>query len=201
MNHHFRRPWSGHWGTTGRLAWTWLFAVLLQPVPAVFSPQSQSSAAAPCCVTDDADVIIDTSSKGVPLSGEANGLIHALTNTDPPQSLLAPLALKSYRGRPNFVVDPQTGNYARLKALGVRHVQIVLSDHIGYPPAAGHWPGDDGNFSLLDTAIEELMNATVNMQDIRSRLDTVNEITGTLKDIRRPPAFLHFFRISKFDFV
>ena len=48
----------------------------------------------------------------------------------------------------------------------MRHVQIVLSDHIGYPPAAGHWPGDDGNFSLLDTAIEELMNATATMQDV-----------------------------------
>ena len=76
-----------------------------------------------------------------------------LTKTDPPQSLLAPLALKSYRGRPKFVVDPQTGNYARLKALGVRHIQVVLSDRIGYPPFAAYWPGDDGKFSLLDTAV------------------------------------------------
>ena len=92
--------------------------------------------------------------------------VRRLTSTDPPQTLVAPLAPKSYRGRPKFVVEPQGGNYARLKALGVRHIQIVLSDHIGYPPSSGHWPGDDGNFSLLDRAIEELMNATATMQDV-----------------------------------
>ena len=31
----------------------------------------------PRCKTDDADVIIDTTSKGLPLSGEPNGLIQA----------------------------------------------------------------------------------------------------------------------------
>lgn len=123
------------------------------------------------------NISVDARAKGVVLTGAPNGFLHALTATSPPPGLLTPLSPKSYRGSPHLVVDRSGGNYARLVGLGVRHIQIVLSDQVGYPPASASWPGDNGNFSHLDATIEDLIQATSSgMEDVE--WDVWNEPNG-----------------------
>ena len=74
------------------------------------------------------------------MDGAASGFLHALTPTVPTASLLAPIKMQSYRGSPLLAIR----DYPRLRALGVRHIQLILSDADGTRPALANetWPGD-----------------------------------------------------------
>jgi hypothetical protein len=69
------------------------------------------------------------------------GVLHSMTGTQPPDALVAPLRLNNVR------VDAaelySSGYLARLTALGVQNIQLVLSDYEYHAP----WPGDGGNWS------------------------------------------------------
>ena len=67
-------------------------------------------------------------------------LFSSSVSSVPTASLLAPIKMQSYRGSPLLAIR----DYPRLRALGVRHIQLILSDADGTRPALANatWPGD-----------------------------------------------------------
>jgi len=98
----------------------------------------------------------------------AAGILHSFYTTEPPDDLVLPLKLRSFRGRAvdGYLLAP--GFYDRLKRIGVEHVQVVISDNYGYPNGLFGWPGDNSSWWGWE---EWTVPNTVN--DCRSRNMTV----------------------------
>ncbi len=128
--------------------------------------EPRTSAANANAIADTADhatdltVNLSTAASGRLAIGAASGVLYALNATAPTDAMLTPLKLQSYRGRPNTTLDEAV--FARLRKLGVRHIQILFSDGWGYcnyhtapnPPYCDQWPGDNGKWPRIDALIE-----------------------------------------------
>ena len=91
-----------------------------------------------------------------PVTGRASGILLSLSKTEPPDEMVAPLKPQLFRGSHQGQVH-HTGQgvldlYPRLRSLGVRHVQYLLSDDSTYGWMGG-WPGDGGDWSAWEKTV------------------------------------------------
>jgi len=127
------------------------------------------------------DFHVDLSSTTEQLAHRAAGVLHSLSAEMPDDSFVAPLKLQLFRGNAEEIVE----SAARLHALGVQQVQVVVSDTYGYD---GPWPGDDGSYSKWDQVIDEVVAKVAGVDGIA--FDIWNEPNGgivpQMKDFWKP---------------
>jgi xylan 1,4-beta-xylosidase len=110
--------------------------------------------------TDDiAEIlVVDLNKDKEPATFRASGFLHGISNSGPAQELVEPLKPRLFRALVQHVglVDGP-GIYERAAALGAR-VQVDLSSCHGCPEN-GPCPGDNGDWTAWDSAVDYLINA------------------------------------------
>jgi hypothetical protein len=86
-----------------------------------------------------------------------SGFLHSMNATSPTEELVAPLRPRAFRGRADERYLLQPGFYDRLVRLGVRHIQVVVSDSWGYPNGFFGWPGDNNNWKPWEDAVDRVV--------------------------------------------
>jgi len=126
------------------------------------------------------------SSEVGPAEHRAAGILHSLTSDLPMDDYVQPLSLRLHRGNADNIAE----NQARLRALGIRHVHVVVSDTYGY---GAPWPGDDNSFVKWDQVIDEVVEKVRGVDNIA--FDIWNEPNGG-----PVPVMTEFWKPSKTQF-
>jgi len=102
-------------------------------------------------------LVVDLNKDKGPATFRACGFLHGISNSAPPQELVEPLKPRLFRALVQHVglVDGP-GIYERATALGAR-VQVDLSSCHGCPEN-GPCPGDNGDWTAWDNAVDYLVN-------------------------------------------
>lgn len=97
-----------------------------------------------------------------------SGILHSFHATEPPDDLVLPLKLSAFRGRANERYLFSDGFYNRLKKIGVKHIQVVLSDSYGYPNGFAGWPGERNDWGywelVVENTVKECMKRSMNVE-------------------------------------
>lgn len=116
----------------------------------------------------------------------AAGVLHSLASDLPSDEYVQPLSLRLHRGEASNIVE----NQARLRALGVRQVHVVVSDTHGY---SAPWPGDNNSFAKWDSVIDEVVEKVRGVEHVA--FDIWNEPNGGPL-----PVMTEFWKPSKSQF-
>jgi hypothetical protein len=106
-------------------------------------------------------VVIDLKSDLGPVTHRGSGILHSFHTAEPPDSLVLPLKLSAFRGRANENYLFSVGFYDRLKKIGVKHIQVVLSDSYGYPNGFAGWPGDKNDWGYWESVVENVVKESM----------------------------------------
>jgi xylan 1,4-beta-xylosidase len=101
---------------------------------------------------------IDLGTPTGPTTFRASGFLHGISSSAPPQELVEPLKPRLFRALVQHVgLYDELGFYKRAAALGAR-VHVDLSSCHGCPEN-GPCPGDNGDWTAWDRAVDYLINA------------------------------------------
>ena len=106
---------------------------------------------------DIIDLTVDFSEISGPVRHNAAGILHSFHTDEPPDSLVMPLQLKAFRGRPNEQYLFLPGFYNRLRKIGIQHIQAVVSDAYGYPDMFKGWPGDNADWTRWESVVRHVV--------------------------------------------
>jgi hypothetical protein len=120
------------------------------------------------------EINVDFNRETGPVTHKASGILHSFHTQEPPDDLVLPLKLKAFRGRANENYLLLPGFYDRLRRIGVRHIQVVISDSYGYPNMFYSWPGDKGDWAPWENTVESVVKAC-QKQNMEVEYDIWNE--------------------------
>ncbi len=127
------------------------------------------------CGADNETVTVDFSKNDGPVTGRACGLLHSVAADAPGDEMIAPLKPRMWRFRAFRCKETEKMPvlYPRLKKLGVKHFQVILSDEFGYSKTA-QWPGDGDSWSAWDRQVQAVLD-TVKENGFSVQYDIWNE--------------------------
>src|SRR5688572_10090112 len=125
---------------------------------------SAAGAAVICACGGTAEAVeqarVDFSITAAPMTHRASGFLHSIDGVGPSDALIAAVKPQTFRDRPDGGGANNTGGmftqYNRLKALGVKHFQVVISDGFN-GDYAGPYPGDDGTYLAWENYVTNLV--------------------------------------------